>query len=59
MTAPDYAAIWWRADGTSIYGQPYGEPDDGDPLIGSMITAELAATAVAQHNAVTPPPGGF
>jgi hypothetical protein len=59
MTTPDYTSWWWRADGTSIYAQQYGEPTNTDALIGSMTTPELAAVAVADHNAATPPPGGF
>jgi hypothetical protein len=59
MTAPDYTVVWWRADGCDIYAQPYGEPASSDPRLGTMTSPELAAIAVTQHNAVTPPPGGF
>jgi hypothetical protein len=40
-----------RHNGRLIYAQLGPEPDDTDPMIGSMDSGELAARVVSEHNA--------
>lgn len=51
----DLLSLPWRNGrhvGRTVYAMPSGEPTDTDPLIGVMDTPELAAEAVAAHNAL-------
>jgi hypothetical protein len=40
-----------RHEGVHLYAQPGPKPSDSDPPLGTLFTEELAAEAVAAHNA--------
>jgi hypothetical protein len=49
-----YLSSRWRTgrhNGRVLYAQLGPEPDDSDPMIGSMDTPELGARVVRDHNA--------
>ena len=54
VSVDQYLTMRWRCGrhvGRTLYAMPGPEPSDSDPLIGVMDTPELAARAVADHNA--------
>jgi hypothetical protein len=49
----DFTTLPWRTgrrNDRTIYAQLGPEPDERDPFIGTLDTAELVAEAVSAHN---------